>query len=449
MKLQQYLLWMFRVANHDFCPSCSRLTGWLKQPLGWVISAIAFSLLVGLLAGPQGYVLAFSFLALLVLGLAWPWLSMKGVQCQLLLPDRRVEENEELELVFRVKNFWPLPVFGLMVKGEFLQDRDEEELVAFSLKHVRAWSESEFRITITPGRRGKLPTGKVYVTNGFPFGLTDVSKAVDVSCPVIVWPNCVPLHGLPVSDSNRFCLQGALRDRAGHDGDSIGIRDFRTGDRLKNIHWAQSARSQKLMVRERQAVSSTGVTVLVDLSPDLHHGFGVSSSFEWTIRIAASICNHLHETASPVRVISFGLPGQNSICEDNRNGLRQIMDFLAHLPSHADALKASKSLKARQRDAPHSFTNPSDGHLFAIGSSQSRQIQSFRARDLISNVTAVIVSLDAIISEDKLPSLKGTASPLIPGGSRSFTCESIFIQTPQSAANEFVLGWDRSFSDAI
>lgn len=449
MKLQQFLLRLHRVANHDFCPGCNRLTGWLKQPIGWVVSAIAFSLLVGLLIGPQGYVLAFSFFALLVLGLAWPYISMKGVQCHLLLPDRRVEENEELELVFRVRNFWPLPIYGLMVKGEFLQEPDGEEEVAFSLRHVRAWSESEFRISIIPGRRGKLPSGKVFVTNGFPFGLTDIAKAVDVNRPVIVWPNCVPLEGLPMSDSNRFCLQGVLRNRAGHDGDSIGVRDFRTGDRLKNIHWAQSARSQKLMVRERQSVSSAGVTVLIDLSPDNHIGSGVNSTFEWTIRIAASVCNHLHETASPVRIICLGLPGRDSLCEDNRNGLRQIMDFLANLPTHSEASIAFESKKEQQSDSTCSFSNSSDGHLFVIGSSQSSRIQSLRSRELTSNVTTVIVDMDGFLEQDEYPSPAGTASPLEPGQNRSVTNESISIQTPQSAAGELASGWSRSFSDAI
>ena len=65
MKIRQFLLWIARVVNYDFCPQLSGVDGLLKHPLGWVISAIVASLLVGLFIGPQGYVLAFSFLALL------------------------------------------------------------------------------------------------------------------------------------------------------------------------------------------------------------------------------------------------------------------------------------------------------------------------------------------------------------------------------------------------
>ena len=140
------------------------------------------------------------------------------------LPDRRVEENQELEVVLRVKNFWPLPIFGLMVKGDFLQDGEGDESVAFSLKRVATWSESEFRVPVTPRRRGRLPNGRIAVANGFPFGLMDIAKTVEEAQPPLVWPTCVALDGFPVSDSTRFCLQGALLDKAGNDGDSIGVR---------------------------------------------------------------------------------------------------------------------------------------------------------------------------------------------------------------------------------
>lgn len=453
MKLQQLqhlLQRVSHVANHDFCPNCNWLIDWLKTPLGWVICAVVFSLLVGLWVGPQGYTLAFVFLALLVLGLSWPWLSMKGIHCQLVMPDRRVEENEELEFVLRVKNFWPLPVFGMMIKGDFLQDCDGgDEPVAFSLKRIKAWSETEFRVPITPRRRGQLPTGEVSVASGFPFGLMDISKTVDAARPTLVWPSSVPLEGFPVSVSTRLCLQGALSDRVGNDGDSIGVRDYRHGDRLRNIHWAQSVRSQKLMVRERQSISSTGATVVLDLSPCDHNGDGIDSSFEWSIRIAASICSHLHESHSPVRVVCLGLPSQTR--EDNRNGLRPIMDCLAKLPTFANALKLAESAKTQSAQGQQSASIyhqnvSSNDRVFLVGSSKSMRLQSGVLFNRKANVTAVIVDSDGFKSEGELPPSKGAAASTSKGPS----CKSktIFVASPQSAGEELASGWSRSFSDA-
>lgn len=474
MKLQRLLFWISRGANYDFCPWCNVLTDRLKEPLGWVISAIAFSLLVGLMVGPQGYILASAFSALLVLGLIWPWLSMKAVRCQLVMPDRRVEEDQELELVFRVRNFWPLPIFGMMVKGEFLQGDDEEEAIAFALKRVDAWSESEFRLPLTPRHRGKLPTGKVCVSSGFPFGLMDFDKAVDVLEPTLVWPTCVSLEGFPVSDSTRFCLEGTLRDVAGNDGDSIGVRAYQLGDGLKDIHWSQSARCQKLMVRERQSISSTGATILMDLTPEGHCGNGRNSSFEWTIRIAASICAHLHETHSPVRVVCWGLNvdwnNNAQACENNRNGLRPLMDFLARLPTHAQALKLSEAVDAadavevidavdavdsrgvrqkQPRTSAFAAARFDSGHLFVVGSNESTQILSATARGVVPNVTPVVVDFECFTNAEEISSSKSAAGAIqaVENGYREK--EVVLIETPEAAADQFASRWNRSFNDVV
>lgn len=427
---------MFRVANHDFCPSWNWLFYTLKEPVGWVVAAIMFSLLVGLLVGPQGYVLAIAFTALLVLGLAWPWLSMKGIRCSLVLPDRRVSENQDLVVLFRVKNYWPLPVFGMMVKGDFLQALNEaDECVAFALRRIAAWSESEFRIPIKPRRRGRLPTGEVIVANGFPFGLIDISKSVARSTSVLVWPSCESLDGFPVSDSTRFSLHGALRDRSGNDGDSIGVRCYRNGDRLRNIHWAQTVRSQRLMVRERQTISSTDATVVLDLSPSIHAGSGIHSSNEWAIRIAASICSHLHESQSPVRVVCVGLPSLKQYSADNRSGLRAVMDFLADLPSLDAALESVES-SCQMATSKQELSRA--GRLFLIGTNLSSDLRKVNS----SEFTPVVIDLEGFADRR----LSGESN-IVSNSDRSG--DGIFIATPESAATQLICDWNRSFGDAI
>jgi uncharacterized protein (DUF58 family) len=355
----------------------------------------------------------------------------------LVLPDRRVSENQELVIVFKVKNYWPLPVFGMMVKGDFLQALDvDEEPIAFSLKRVAAWSDSEFRIPIKPRRRGRLPTGKVHVTNGFPFGLIDVSKEVIHSESVLVWPSCETLEGFPVSESTRFSLQGALKDRSGNDGDSIGVRCYRDGDRLQNIHWAQTVRSQRLMVRERQTIASTGATILLDLSPANHVGHGVDNSLEWAIRIAASICSHLHETQSPVRIVCLGLPNLNQVTVNNQTGLRAVMDFLADLPTLEEALVLSKKSLSPACQARHSLAGSE--RVFLVGTNRSNLAQTIR----MPNVTPIVIDFAGFATEGQA----------IPNQDIEVCgeCENaIFIANPESAASQLTSNWNRSFSDAV
>ena len=114
-------------------------------------------------------------------------------------------ENQETTVYFRVQNFWPIPVFGLMVDGDFLQDLEQgEERIAFSLKRVPAFSEAEFGIPVTPQRRGQLPCGDVVIKNGFPFGLIDITKPVAQARLSLVWPACESLEGCPAGGGNKI-----------------------------------------------------------------------------------------------------------------------------------------------------------------------------------------------------------------------------------------------------
>ena len=150
-------------------------------------------------------------------------------------------------------------------------------------------------------------------------------------------------------------------------------------------------------------------------------------------------------------MVSFGLPEQSQICEDNRNGLRPIMDFLASLPSLPSALKMKEELElsndaeSQQMTSIHTYTRESNGHLFAVGTNQSKSIQSVDTRNLASNVTPIVVESDGFKIEDDM-SLFNKASG---GESRSSNSESIAIKATQSAAKDLVSGWDRSFSDSV
>jgi hypothetical protein len=46
--LVRLLTSVLRAANHDFCPNLNVYVYWLKQPIGWVVAATFFSLLIGL-----------------------------------------------------------------------------------------------------------------------------------------------------------------------------------------------------------------------------------------------------------------------------------------------------------------------------------------------------------------------------------------------------------------
>ncbi len=420
---------VLNLVNKDFCPSLNKYVYWLKKPIVVVVLAILFSLSVGLLVGPQGFILAVGLMGLLLLGLFWPWLSMFGVRCQLELPDRQFWENEEVPLTFRVKNFWPLPIFGMIVEGDFLQDLEQdEERVAFSLTKVPAWSETEFQVRVTPRQRGRFPSGDVFVKNGFPFGLIDITKPIATTKSVLVWPACQSLDGHPPAEGTRFNVLGALKDQSGSEGETIGVRTFREGDRLRNVHWAQTVRAQRLMVREQQSLCSTAATVYLDLALGHHVGFGIDSSYEWAIRIAGSVCYQLHNSRSPVRLQCVGLP-EAVPAIDNNYGINKLMNGLASLPKRDEIAESELSPPCLENRRRPRFNS---GRVFFVGTCRS----TIQSEVNEKNLESIIIKLDEFRSaNDESTEVEKN---VFSGG--------IVVSSPELAASQFSEQWKRNVS---
>ncbi|MCG8587159.1 MAG: DUF58 domain-containing protein, partial [Pirellulales bacterium] len=123
---------------------------------------------------------------------------------------------------------------------------------------------------------------------------------------------------------------GMLFDRPGNEGDMIGVRPYREGDRLRSIHWAQTARRDALIVTERQAAARRLVVVAVDLAAFVGRkntdDERARQRLETAIRVAASIAQEFHAHHAEVRFVM----GDIDLClSPDTVGLHRLLDALA------------------------------------------------------------------------------------------------------------------------
>ena len=77
-------------------------------------------------------------------------------------------------------------------------------------------------------------------------------------------PTVVDLAGMPISTGTRSAAADrAMSGASGGDPD-VGIRNYRSGDDIRTIHWRASARHDELMVRLEEPVSHGGAVVMLD-----------------------------------------------------------------------------------------------------------------------------------------------------------------------------------------
>ncbi len=434
-RISRWISSIGRKLNYDFCPGANQYVYWLKRPVGWVVTGAAFSALVGIFIGPQGFVLMWAFLALLILGVVWPWLSMKKISAKLSFVQPRSSENKPTKVILEVVNRWPIPIFGLTLEGKFLQDAwCEDDKVTLGLQRMPGWSVSKFRWEIVPQRRGVLPSEAPELATGFPFGLYRSARQVTIDKEVIVWPECVALDGIPVQAGRHFNIEGTMSDQPGTDGDVIGVRQYREGDSLRHVDWMQTAKWNQLIVRERQTCAETPVRVVLDLHPARHVGRESQSTYEWAIRVAASICDHLHTHHCKVSLECLGLADNLKTKTSNRNGIKMLLDFLARLPDLAhltsmmkeqsDGIGACSSVSLNTRTA---------GRTFFVGTGLSEQVSTQLAP---TNCNRILICPDGF-SEDCLES---TSRPKTKTSNSTFDIE---ILRPDDMGQELAIGWER------
>ncbi len=356
-RLTQWLHRTNAALSRDFCPAANRWVYWLKSPLLSLLLAAGISLLCGVFLKTEALFITAILLTVAGVGVALPWLAMRGVDVHLSFDARRSRVGQPVIVRLRVRNRWPWPIWGLsLVRGFALRDSNDTD-EGVSLARVPGWSTVEYSWSFVPKIRGSYPLAAPEIETGFPFGLYRASRKATVDGHVVVWPKTVMLAGLPDAvESNQSDDQLADR-RVGDFGDMLGTRAFRSGDSLRRVHWAQTARQQKMIVCERQAPATTSVRVTLDVDSASHPNVvpdkrDPQSSLELAVQVAASVCESLHRQHCRVEL---SLHDQLLVAGESATSFQRLMDTLSQTTPADQRSDVRSRNSVRRRHQSQSF----------------------------------------------------------------------------------------------
>lgn len=322
--------WLCRIATHDFFPILSvKLRRWLYTPLGVLTSAAVVALICGLVLHPRVFVLFAGLLAVIAVGTGWPWLTIRGVRGSLGFDCERCTEGESIDIWLTVTNYWPWPAWGLVLRG-VCASRFKEVDDSIRILKTPGRTQTTYRWTFTPPRRGEYPLATPWLTTQFPLGVWEAKRRVVVQKRLVVWPKTYPVGPVPPGSEEVDCGEHTVRNRIGNGGDIIGVRPYRQGDSSRRIHWSQTARHNQLIVCEWQAVTRPAIQLILDVHPAVHvASSGNDGSREWAIRIAASFTQGWLQAGAQVGLVTHGaiFPPAAGAEQSHR-----ILDALARLP---------------------------------------------------------------------------------------------------------------------
>lgn len=179
-------------------------------------------------------------------------------------------------------------------------------------------------------RRGLVRVGPLVATRTDPFGLATRSITLAEPLELTVLPVVEPLHGGMAGSGADMATSGPARPRAGMVGgdEFASLREYVVGDDLRRIHWASSARTGDLMVRQDDSAWQGQLTIVLEARTERID----AASFETAVSAAASLVNAAAERGLRVRLLVTD--GSDSGPTDARAALDMLLEHLAVVDRH-------------------------------------------------------------------------------------------------------------------
>ncbi|CAL9522684.1 hypothetical protein SUDANB95_03837 [Actinosynnema sp. ALI-1.44] len=147
--------------------------------------------------------------------------------------------------------------------------------------------------------RGLLPVGPLTLSRRGLAGLAVARTVLGDVVRVRVVPRVLPVRGLPGGVRRGHVGADERVERGGTD--LVGLREYVPGDDLRRLHWATSARTGTLMVREDADPARPHLAVLLD---DDAGGYPDPAHFEDAVEVAASLVTVAVAEGHPVRLLT-------------------------------------------------------------------------------------------------------------------------------------------------
>lgn len=225
---------------------------------------------------------------------------------------------------------------------------------------VRGESTESGRYQLKLSQRGRYEFGPLQINSRFPLGLVERGLVLAQHDEILVYPQIGRLSSgwrRQLQTATQLVSHAQARVGSFHD-DFHRIREYRSGDEPRSIHWRTTARRNELMVREFRESRDRQLIVLLDGWLPEHPTRAQRARVEYTISFAATIAleQTLHGRGGDVFLAISGATFQRWGGSTNIRDRDQLLDMLAMFQPSPQASLSKLLQSALEEQTPHSRT---------------------------------------------------------------------------------------------
>lgn len=283
-----------------------------------IIVAIALFLAASNIQGGWLYVLDSIIWSLLFVSFIIPFFQFQQIKFER-IHTSKIFENQSFLVSLNIKNISKKKIINFIE----IKDNSPQRLTGknfttkknipskFILKLLPGEKESlEYNLTLD--LRGVYLFSYITVTSYGPFGLFEIRKKIKLETKIKVYPVIPVIHSIPIE-----ILQTGKQEKYSNlfkksdSGEIYNIREYRSGDNKKSIHWKISAKLNKLMVKELEDSQTKNITIIIDLQKGVDIGENKKSTLEYSVKIAGTLIKYCISSGYTIEVISGSPDKQN------------------------------------------------------------------------------------------------------------------------------------------
>lgn len=238
----------------------------------------------------------------------------------------RVSVGQELLVRLTLRNRDARAYLGVQVERPFLSWDGSWSGPRLRVANLPAEGQTTVKTSVRFAARGRHYLDPFFAAEPVPMGLARGPGALSGGAPVLVVPRVAPIRHLRLGLTPRFQPGGvALASKTGESTELYGLRPYRRGDRLRDLHARSWARTGKPVVREYQQEYFTRVGVFVDTELEATTERG----FEGAISLAAGVVFSLSRGEALIDLLVTGDTLHALTIGRSLGSFEQALDHLA------------------------------------------------------------------------------------------------------------------------
>ena len=270
-------------------------------------------------------------LSFAILDLIWLLINYKLASLQISreIP-AKLEEGDTLIFETIIVNKGKLALSNLVIREDLPFAEKKDSIKTILVDHLEADSTVKIRLECNCSKRGKYELRHVFLYFYDFFGLYCFTRKLGVYSEIYVYPKPFIIKKFPELKrgvSPWFGIE--TTHTSGEDDEFYGLREYKEGDPVKNIHWISTLRNNKLIVKQFQRQSYFRATLIFNLESGKNFGKERDTVMEYMIKIAASVARYLICKNISVEIIAHSRDFVYMPFNKGMEHLENIMRFLA------------------------------------------------------------------------------------------------------------------------